>query len=175
MNCAYPFFSSGARPLRWRFRIDFFWISGLVIGILFWRAAGPLPEDSVCQGIVRPVPGALFFTAVLFPAVVSVLALCFPFWAIPAICFVKAFLLAYCSMVICAAFGQAGWLCWLLLMFSDILLCPVFYSFWLQVPSSGPKKQAILSVCVFCFSALVGWIDYCMVLPFSATLIEGCL
>ena len=88
------------------------------------------------------------------------------------ICFIKTFAFAHCAFSAVAAFGQAGWLVRFLFQFSDIFSIPVL--FWLSLRhitgnAHDFKRDLVISASI---SAVFCGIDYCIVSPFLAMLIE---
>ncbi len=95
-----------------------------------------------------------------------------PLWLL-LICFSKAFCYAFVSLGFFLAFGTAGWLARILLLFSDWVCMPLLYWFW-QRSLSGRRRPsrwdvaALLSVML-----LVGSVDYRVIAPLLARLIES--
>ena len=175
MNQGFSIFLSGARREKWQFRIDFFWVLGLFLGVLSGWFFGGL-DDALIRDAAAFTVSQWSFPAwlILFPILSVLIYFGLRPELLAVVCFLKAFSMAFVSMDVCTAFGSAGWLLWFLMMFSDILFCPLLYCFWLQLPFCSPGEQIAAFLGIVIFSVLIGWIDYRMVLPFTATLIKGC-
>ena len=145
------------------------WTLGLVFGIC-----------SVASGSFGPVfqqaadlsPSFFSIISVLFlPLVISLLALFAGWrWVIFPLAFLKALSFAYVGWSILAAFGSAGWLIRLLLMFSDCTTVPLLWWFWNKaltlefdalVPASFSAALTILGI---------GILDYGVISPFLVSL-----
>lgn len=88
------------------------------------------------------------------------------------VCFCKAVLFTSCGFAVLLSFGSAGWLTRLLLQFSDIVLIPLFCWFSIRhIQGNRTTLSKDSALCLFA-AALVGSIDYCLVSPFLAMLID---
>ena len=87
------------------------------------------------------------------------------------ICFIKAALFSFGSFTALTAFASAGWLVRFLLQFSDIVMLPAFCWFSLRCITDTGLFKRDFSICLFLF-LLIGSMDYCMVSPFLAMLID---
>ena len=88
------------------------------------------------------------------------------------ICFSKAFLFSFVSLGISQTYGSAGWLIRSMLLFSDCLTTPMLYWFWLR---HLPENRPYVGWETFGMSALgilIGSVDYRIISPFLASLIE---
>lgn len=92
-------------------------------------------------------------------------------WLFIPICFFQAFSWSYCSCLAISAFGTAGWLVEIPLMFSSSLLMPI--QFWFALRYISGEQSLRKSDCIFCLTAalVIGWIDYCLVSPYFAALL----
>lgn len=145
-------------------------LGGAACGIVVFLGAGS-SLSSLMRGIAE---GAVSFTGLLcsalLPFLISAFAVFLSRSALLTICFGKAFLFAFAFMGISQAFGSAGWLACRLAMFSDVLLLPLLYFFWLRILSGRISRLGIAAVLSLAF--LVVSIDYRMVSPLWASLIE---
>ena len=94
------------------------------------------------------------------------------FWPIITVCFLKGFLFCFGAAAVSIAFGSAGWLVRLLLQFTDVCLIPVFSWLVLRHCSAGARplqKDAVICGAVV---VLICSLDYCVVSPYLAMLIE---
>ena len=87
------------------------------------------------------------------------------------ICFFKTFTFGFCSMLICCAYGSAGWLIRLFLQFSDILSLPLLCWYCLRQFDRPPQPYKDLIYCSLLAGIFV-CIDHFAVLPFLAELID---
>ena len=88
------------------------------------------------------------------------------------VCFCKAVLFTSCGYAVLISFGSAGWLIRLLLQFSDIVLLPLYC--WFSIRHIHGKETTLkrdTAVCILA-AACAGSIDYCLVSPFLAMLID---
>lgn len=107
------------------------------------------------------------------PFLISAFAVSFSMaWLIFPVCFCKAFAFSFVSLGVLQAFGSAGWLVRLLLLFSDCAGMPLLYGFWLRhLPGGRPvgvwETAFLLAACV-----LLGSVDYRIISPFLAGLLS---
>ena len=89
---------------------------------------------------------------------------------IPAVAFFRAAVFGYTAQGIRAGFGSAGWLLWPQIMLPQLLVFPLLLLLWLQPPGSKRSR----AVCLFGVAAAVaiGYVDFRLVMPFAAFLIE---
>lgn len=162
------FFRKACIPL-----LAFCWFSGIALGALTGCSAG----DSAIS-LMRAVSDfdvsivALFFSQVL-PFLISAIAVYIHApWLLLLISFGKAFTFSFCASILTLAYGSAGWLLRLLLMFSDFCLCPVLLLFWARHIFADQKLN--LSDCCACLmviAAIVYW-DHSFVSPFLHTVLN---
>lgn len=148
------------------------WFLGLFSGVLFSMSA----SDSLGSTMRAAAGGCVsisgLLSAILLPLLFSAFAVYIfkPTLLIP-IAFLKAFVFAFLGVGILGAYGSAGWLIRLLLMFSDILMLPLLWWYWLRA-FSGPKRRVFDTSVAAVYALLVGSIDYCVISPFLANLIS---
>lgn len=94
------------------------------------------------------------------------------FWPIITICFLKGFLFCFGAAAVSIAFGSAGWLVRLLLQFTDVCLIPVFSWLVLRHCSAGARPLQKDAVICGTLVVLICSLDYCVVSPYLAMLIE---
>lgn len=164
-------------PRSWRkagiILLAFFWTLGLFLGIY---SSFPM-EDSFFR-LMRAAAGCRvsivgLFAVLILPFLFSAFAVYFSQpWLLLLICFLKAYCFGFCCFLTQISFGSAGWLLRLLLLFSDCCILPVLCWFWIRHISG--EKRALwqdLAVCAAA-SLLIGGVDYCVISPFLATLID---
>ena len=110
-----------------------FWIAGLLSGILMSCCADVSLFRVMLSDLDVRLSIVSFLSVLLLPLLLSFLAayLKCPF-VICVIAYLKAFLLAFVGMVILRSFRSAAWLIHFLMMFSDMLILPVLWWFWIQ-------------------------------------------
>ena len=86
-------------------------------------------------------------------------------------CGIYIFSLSSTCYAICRSFGTAGWLMQLMMQFSDIWLIPVLI--WLFVLRLTGKCNRRICICCIGFALVIGMIDYCIISPFLANLIDS--
>jgi hypothetical protein len=84
---------------------------------------------------------------------------------LPALAFFKGCMFACVSMGALVAFGSAGWLVRLLLMFSDLFLTGLLYYCWLRCISGFGRFSCLRCGAVAALVFLVVTIDYCWIAP----------
>ena len=81
----------------------------------------------------------------------------------------KGMLFSFASLCAMAAFGNAGWLVYPLLCFSEICMAPVLYLYWLRNISGGRGDLREL-IPYLTAGAVIGCVDYCVISPLLAVL-----
>lgn len=149
------------------------YLFGLISGVLISMSA----SDALCSAMRAAVYGRVsipgLLSAILLPFLFSALAVYISSsWLLIPIAFGKAFLFAFLGTGILGAFGSAGWLVRLLLMFSDIASMPLLWWYW-RKSLCGSGHFTRNAVVAAGFVLLIGSVDYCVISPFLANLIEG--
>lgn len=153
--------------------LAFLWICGLFCGMFFVSVA----EDAFLP-LMRTVAysrvSIVGLAAVLvFPLAISAATvyLTVPAFLFP-ICFFKAFSFGCCLYSVSVAFGSAGWLVRVLLLFSDSCMMVPLLWFWCrhQAGNRDLIKQDLV-VCASC-AALIGATDYFLISPYLAELMN---
>ena len=163
---------SSSAPLQERRKKDrlllaFFWCAGLFCGMSGYLTAGmsflPWMRGAVLGSV--SIVGLLGIT--ILPFLISALAVSFSIpWLQLLVCFCKAFLFSFVSLGVWQAFGSAGWLAWLLLMFSDCMGMPLLYGFWLRHLSGDSAVGRLETGCYLAAFVLLGSVDYRIISPF---------
>lgn len=148
-----------------------FWSAGLFAGCVFYRNTGDSTVSLMCGALNGAVSIVSLLSVILLPFLLSAFAV---YLSRPSflflIAFAKAFSLAFVSAGLLSAFGSAGWLARLLLMFSDCCTVPLLWLYWLRYSGKSRKFSpkgtcgTILLVC------LVGIFDFYYVSPIPAML-----
>ena len=168
-NLKLPYFSRKSSLML----LAFSWFLGLFLGAVFSVAAGEPIVSLMRTAVSSRVSFSGLLTAILLPFLLSALAV---FISEPyllfVIAFLKAFTFSYVGIGVMAAYGSAGWLIRLLLMFSDCCFLPLLMLYWIRL-ISGKRGSAIPVTVVTGFLAVaIGSFDFCVVSPFLATLVS---
>lgn len=150
-----------------------FWSGGFVFGILFFFLAGDSFVSLMRRASCCRVSIVSLLMANLLPFLISALAVYIhkP-WLLYGCAFFRSCLLGFVSMGTLMAFGSAGWLVRLLLMFSDVSLAILLYLYWLR-HISGLRRFSPVDCGGYAAAALlIGSIDHCFVAPLLVQLID---
>lgn len=172
-----PSFLHERQSLFWRKSnrslLAFFWIIGLVLGIIFGWFTN-VSRISLMRRLSASsvsIVGLLCVTALPFLLSAFVFFISQP-WMLMPICFVKAFLFSYVSLTVFQEWYSAGWLIWSLLLFSDCTTAPLLYLFWLRWISGEREISKTELFCVLSVVILISCVDFCIISPFGAHIID---
>ena len=152
--------------------LAFAWISGLFLGSLISLAADNILSSTMLAAAHSGMSISGLLAVLLLPLLFSALAVYIskPIFLIP-IVFLKAFLFSFSAAGFLIACDSAAWLFCFLMMFSDTLMLPFLWWFWiisLTLESRTAIRGAVIcTVCAF----VIGFCDYFFVSPFLAGLI----
>ena len=150
-----------------------FWSGGLVFGILLFFLASNSTASLVRQAACAPVSVSNLLMTNLLPFLVSGLAVYIQRPQLLYGCaFLRGCLLTFVATGTILAFGSAGWLVRLLLLFSDICLAVPLYLYWLRHISGLRRFSALHSSGFAAAALLIGSIDYCFVAPFLVRILD---
>ncbi len=154
------------------FFLAFAWILGIVFGVGASYCASHSLSSLMRMTANSPVSIFGLLSAMLLPLLCSAFAVYIscPWLLIPT-AFLKAFLYTYFSFGILASYGSAGWLIRLLLIFSDTLMLPVLWLFWLRGIQWGRVDFLYRLIPAVSVVFLIGSIDYSIISPFLAQII----
>lgn len=151
----------------------FSWLAGLISG----AGASVLAGDTLVSAMRAASSGCVsisgLLSVLLLPLLFSALAvyicqirLLFP------IAFVKAFCFSFAAMAVDRAFGSAGWLVRLLLLFGSGASLPVLWWFWVRLITS--RQNHILGDFVAAMTAIsvIACFDHWIIAPFLTDLIS---
>lgn len=150
-----------------------FWTLGLLSGAACSVSASDsiVPLMHAAAECCVSITGLL--TAILLPFLLSALAV---FIQVPRliypIAFCKAFLVSFLGLGVMIAYGSAGWLVRLLLMFGDCCITPLLFWYWNRQLSAQHRRSFGLTTTVFLAALCIGSFDYCIVTPFLAAVIS---
>lgn len=153
--------------------LAFSWLCGLGFGVLVFSYAGNSHIPLMRMAATSHMSIVSLLSVLILPFLLSAFAVfCFRPQLLLAVSFGKAFSFAFVSISAIAAFGSAGWLVRLLLMFSEMLSLPLLFWFWLRYISGDfrPAPAAIFLTAALVF--LIGSVDHCYISPMLARLIE---
>lgn len=166
-------FSDDRRHKSYSYFLHVAWLSGIAAGILpyFSLQNPPFPVARrcfICTSNLRSV----FFIS-LIPVVLSaVFSYFYCWWSVLLLVLLQGFLFSYTRFLVLISFGAACGPISLLLLSTHILCIPVLYSLWLHLARDSipfPVKHFVFS---FAFCLLSGLLDYALVMPFTASLIN---
>lgn len=162
---------SAWRCKKWIFLLACAWFLGLVSGVLFSMSASGVIGSAMRAALRSRVSIIGLLSAMLLPLLLSAFAVYIgaPAFLLP-IVFVKAFLIAWMGAGILSAFGSAGWLIRILLMFGDSLSLPFLWWYWQKATAELHSWRHCILVAVCMLS--IGCLDYYVVSPFLVNLIS---
>ena len=162
-------------PVQRKLRLLF--IVVFLLGIAVGASLSALVQNSLFTWICSASFGQASFLGLAVvltgPLLVSFLAFYFtvPILILP-IAFMKAVIFGFCGCCILFAYGDAGWLVRLLLLFSDSTMLTALCWYWLKHLDGtrfGLKQNTLLCL----LSALIiGITDYMYISPFAAILLQ---
>lgn len=135
------------------FLLAFSWLLGLGCGGLVFRSADESIVSLMRMAVLKPVSIVGLLSCTLLPFLFTAFAV---YVSLPALLlligFSKAFLYAYVSCAVLAAFGSAGWLVRGFLMFSDTIGAVLLYSCWMR-SLSRRGIPSVYTVCMYGITA----------------------
>lgn len=148
------------------------WICGILCGIFTFLSAEPLlfplmrriPSESASIVRLLCIGAFPFLISILMVSIMN--ANC-----VLAICFGKVFLFSFVSIGLLRAFGSAGWLVRLLLLFSNSFSMCFLYFLSLQALSYKRSSNQFILLLLFTLDILFRSFDYRIISPFLARLI----
>lgn len=141
-------------------------------GVLFARTAGDTYIFLMRMAASRPVSIVGSAVSVFLPFLVSVFLITHSKpWLVYLICGVRLFLFSAASWAIGQSFGSAGWLVRLMLQLPDLCLIPVLI--WFSAVTLAGNCTKRVTICCILFAAVIGMLDYCVISPFLADLIDS--
>lgn len=153
--------------------LAFFWISGLISGILSAYAAGPSFLLLMRRTVFGSVSIVSLLCASFLPFLLSASAVFFSAeMLIFPIALVKGFLFSFVSMGAVLAFGFSGWFLRILICFADLMSVPLLLWFWLHSVNAEGRRVTSEGIFMAAFLLLIASIDYRVISPFLADLIN---
>lgn len=147
------------------------WAFGFAAGVIVHCTVGPL-FSLWMPGIFRnPVSIVGLLCVTCFPYLFSAFAVYIGLrWLLYPVCFFKAVMFSVVSAGIWSQFGSAGWLAWLLIMFSDVLSLPFLFGYCFRHISGFRVFSTSEVLFTVSFLVLIGSVDYSCISPFLANL-----
>lgn len=153
--------------------LAFVWLMGLIFGIYYSSFGGSSYFSLMRSAACSPVSIVGLLSVALLPFLFSAFAVYtrsnFLLWML---CFIKGCLFAFVSMGVFAAYGNAGWLVRLLMMFSDLLCLVFLWLCWIRCACTGFRNSLPAVAGCGCISAVIVGLDYLFVSPILAKLVE---
>ncbi len=150
--------------------LSLLWLLGLLLGVVL-AGTGDIVPSLMRTASGTPVTIVSLLLRCTLPFLISLLAIHFSKrWIVFLLCFFKAFLFGLCICSVTFCFYQASWIVILLLIFSDIVLMPVLFYFWIKhIDSVGVKMHSSMLCCAI--AIVVACVDYCYISPYLVLLI----
>lgn len=153
--------------------LAFIWMAGILLGSAMSYFSGVARSCCVdVNAFCHPVFSSFLLTLIL-PLFLSVIAVYFvKFYVLLLVVLMKSFLFSFAAMWCICAFGNAGWLVCIFILFADVMAMPSLWWFWLQTVSAD--RETVLRACFVsgCSILLIASYYYSMVTPFFAGLIN---
>ena len=143
----------------------FCWIIGSLCGAVVASGADSISSlvRACCDASVSTV-GLLMVS--FLPFLFSAVAVSFSLpWLLRLIALLKAFCFSFCAVIVLGEFGTAGWLCCLLLLFTDILTLPLLCRFQLRHCSAVCRFFLLVFCACLIWSLIVCMVDRSWVVP----------
>lgn len=115
------------------FKLAFCWVSGFAYGIASYSSGSDILDSLMYHAISRQTSTTVLLSINLLPALLSAFAV---FLSAPAalliVCFGRAVLIGFVSTGILFSFGYGSWIVYIISCFSDLLITPCLYFYWLR-------------------------------------------
>lgn len=155
------------------FVLAFIWCSGIIFGVGSYLYAGDSFASLMRMAAGRNVSIVNLLISSMLPFLFSAFAVylhCPQLLAV--LCFLKAWLFGFVSCGVLTSFGSAGWLVWLMMMFSDIFCLIPLWWYWIsQFRSANRVHGTQLAGCLAAVLLIVS-LDYSFISPLLVNLIE---
>lgn len=149
------------------------WFWGLLCGAVFFQHSRPFALSLMRSAIGAPVSIVGLFCIGFLPFLFTAFAV---YISQPRLllltCFCKACAFSFAFAGIYEAFGSAGWLLRILLLFSDSVYTLFLYCLWLRLLSGRQFRCFSDTVIYFLIAVWTCGVDYYIIAPFLAELIE---
>ena len=142
------------------------------LGVLFADASGDAYIRLMRMAASRPVSIVGSAVSVFLPFLVSVFLITHSKpWLVFLICGIRIFLFSSAAFAMGRSFGSAAWLVRLMFQMPDLCLIPVLI--WFSgLTLAGNCTKRVMTCCIM-FAAVIGMLDYCVISPFLADLLDS--
>lgn len=153
--------------------LGFAWCAGLLSGMFFVAQL----DGAVLSWMRTAAGGRVSIVGLLLGNLLPFFLCCIAFsFSIPrlayAVCFLRSALYGFCALGVGLAFGRAGWLVQILLLFSDILTMPALLWFCLRhIHGEFRSRGRDFTLCAG-YTAAVSAMELLWVAPFLAQLLS---
>lgn len=149
------------------------WLLGVLLGFLAALQADSCLAALMCRTATGTVSIVGLLFGCFFPFLIAAVAayLSEP-WLLLIVCLLKAFSFSFCAFGISLAYGSAGWLVRILLLFSDLLLLPVLYFYCYFLLKKGIEASKFLTFIVMIVSLVVWFVNCSTIVPFCGTVLS---
>ena len=168
-NLNLPFFQQKPRS----FVLASVWICGLLLGAVFSGFITTELSSSMLSAVRCGVSLFGLLAIRLLPFLLSALSIYFsqPI-LLCAVVFLKAFLYSHFGTGLLITYRSAGWILFNLLTFSDTLILPVLWLFWLRgITDRGHASYHVQAIGAL-YTVAVTCIDYTYIAPYLVRLIS---
>ena len=152
--------------------LAFSWSFGSLFGVLIVRSASEYFVPFVRSVVSGTVSVSGLLASVLFPFLFSELAILYRRSFLYLICFIKAFCLGVCVKGIALAYGSSAWLIYSLLLFSDNLIIPVLYAYWLRALEGSSFQRNLSFMVHVIYSVIIVLLDVYLISPILSEVIR---
>lgn len=148
------------------------WFGGFVFGALIFRSA----QSAFVSGMFGALSCAVSIVGLLLVIILPFLITALAVYeskpvALYLLCFFKAVLYSVNVLAIYGAYGTAGWLVQILLMFTENCTMAMLWFLWLCVILNRPKIFQRAFLWCFGISVLAGVLDLFIISPFAVSII----
>lgn len=149
------------------------WLLGVLLGFFAALHAGECLSALMCCADMGTVSIVNLLFSCLFPFLIAALAayLSEP-WLLLIVCLLKAFSFSFCAFGISLAYGSAGWLVRILLLFSDLILLPFFYFYCFVLLKKGFAESKFVTVIMLIISLIVWFVNCYIIVPFCGVVLS---
>lgn len=153
--------------------LAFSWALGLSVGLILVSTVQESVFSLMRAAACCRVSIVGLIVLLIFPLFLSAFAvfLSIPVMLLPIACF-KGIALAFCALGVVYAFGSAGWLIRMLLMFSDSFMIPVLFWFWVRHISGNRNLLRRDFLICAAFAVVIGAMEYFLVSPYLVVLMK---
>lgn len=145
--------------------LAFWWILGLVCGWELFRISGFTGRFTVADLSVSSASAVDLLIRALIPFLICAVGILLDQrWIIYGCAFGKAMTMCFASLWMLSCFGSGGWLVRVFLLFTDTLMCGIWYGFWMDALSGN--QLDIPRFLLFCAGGcLIAGVDLRVISP----------